>query len=218
MRHGNLFVSTQVRMCTYDSDPTYEAWKPSWLFPRFWFVSHSDPTYEAWKRGKHIPRGAYEHTPILPMRHGNLIGLTLKEAYKLYSDPTYEAWKLVCFILPSTSLFKSLRSYLWGMETPHSRNPALYARRQLRSYLWGMETGLTRVLFKLLSPYSDPTYEAWKLPCQSTSFSKSAYTPILPMRHGNYSETHTSLKRFVDTPILPMRHGNFGIVVDPLRR
>ena len=57
-----------------DSDPTYEAWKPSEstrnLIKCYWY---SDPTYEAWKQVRPIAN----REDIIPN-----------------SDPTYEAWKL----------------------------------------------------------------------------------------------------------------------------
>ena len=59
----------------WNSDPTYEAWKP--FFPRQnrLIYHHSDPTYEAWKLGN-----IYENPELL----------------KEDSDPTYEAWKRSC--------------------------------------------------------------------------------------------------------------------------
>ena len=55
-----------------DSDPTYEAWKQSWIREEVWSDPYSDPTYEAWKLS--LRKDGYslrEIIPILPMRHGN---------------------------------------------------------------------------------------------------------------------------------------------------
>ena len=57
--------------------------------------SHSDPTYEAWKPERVSERVSERTTiPILPMRHGNRLGLVSEPETGQYSDPTYEAWKL----------------------------------------------------------------------------------------------------------------------------
>ncbi len=51
MRHGNLdTVEGLKENIRQDSDPTYEAWKPTKKRkPRIGLNPHSDPTYEAWK-------------------------------------------------------------------------------------------------------------------------------------------------------------------------
>ena len=54
-----------------DSDPTYEAWKPSTGAVNVKGLNNSDPTYEAWK----------------------LFKIGLLEFIGQNSDPTYEAWK-----------------------------------------------------------------------------------------------------------------------------
>ena len=59
-------------MFFYNSDPTYEAWKPRELKRYIRTLADSDPTYEAWK----LPNDSdtwqtIRLTPILPMRHGN---------------------------------------------------------------------------------------------------------------------------------------------------
>ena len=63
-----------------------------------------------------------------------------------------------------------------------------------------------RLLVRLHSDNSYPTYEAWKLN-KSSLDTKNELTPILPMRHGNKG-TNTAGDSFNCTPILPMRHGN----------
>ena len=54
---------------------------------------------------------------------------------------------------------------------------------------------------------SDPTYEAWKRVCNVKATLKLVNTPILPMRHGNFTFVILSSSETL-TPILPMRHGN----------
>ena len=82
-----------------------------------------------------------------------------------------------------------LRSYLWGMETtiPIMQSANHHTLPKLRSYLWGMETFNSGILFATVRD-SDPTYEAWK-PVHSSDYSKLGNTPILPMRHGNKTES-----------------------------
>ena len=86
--HPLIFISNKY------SDPTYEAWKLSWLSFLRDYERNSDPTYEAWKpqywldnmRGNRKFRSYLwgmetwnpllqpffcQHIPILPMRHGN---------------------------------------------------------------------------------------------------------------------------------------------------
>ena len=54
----------------------------------------SDPTYEAWKlKAFSTARTKQIKVPILPMRHGNMVGYVTKYLTKQSSDPTYEAWK-----------------------------------------------------------------------------------------------------------------------------
>ena len=117
------------------------------------------------------------------MRHGNV-----------------PIWITTCF---GSSSF---RSYLWGMETT-LRGIGKMSTRWFRSYLWGMETK-PQIIIRRKIPYSDPTYEAWKLDsansvCVNHYDSDPTYEawkppylrgnwvwwwiPILPMRHGNFS-------------------------------
>ena len=54
------------------SDPTYEAWKLSFIFLSYiFYLLCSDPTYEAWKPKYLVSLSLIEGVPILPTRHGN---------------------------------------------------------------------------------------------------------------------------------------------------
>ena len=48
-RHGNFGAGLLDWTVDFGSDPTYEAWKPTYLSSIFGNLSCSDPTYEAWK-------------------------------------------------------------------------------------------------------------------------------------------------------------------------
>ena len=101
---------------------------------------HSDPTYEAWKQ----VWGEFYTLPIY-----------------LHSDPTYEAWK-PSFNKDLMQCSDILRSYLWGMETKHSRAESPKPEK---------------------TPILPMRHGNWLIG-HICSFVKGI-TPILPMRHGN---------------------------------
>ena len=57
------------------------------------------------------------------------------------------------------------------------------------------------------TPYSDPTYEAWKQTTFDQAMQFIFSIPILPMRHGN-PMIPSGQGGPLRIPILPMRHGN----------
>ena len=97
-RHGNTSLLLPPHHKSRYSDPTYEAWKPSFLFQAV--VS--------------------KHIPILPTRHGNLAGSLQLPLPIRYSDPTYEAWKLCMKLLKVLRTINSDPTYeAWKLEKSH---------------------------------------------------------------------------------------------------
>ena len=79
-------------MCSY---PTYEEWKPLYLYLLRYASVRSYPTYEEWKQGVKSKQ------------------IDIKNC----SYPTYEEWKHSSMIGTAQAVAASFLSYLWGMET-----------------------------------------------------------------------------------------------------
>ena len=68
-----LFFYESLSCFSFNSDPTYEAWKPLKIDLPHLYLLNSDPTYEAWKLDRYAD--GFDSWA--------------------YSDPTYEAWKQI---------------------------------------------------------------------------------------------------------------------------
>ncbi len=190
----------------WDSDPTYEAWKPSSSF-HSWisFLAFRSYLWGMETRCNFFSWVQWWKIPILPMRHGNLVTRFILNERK----PPFRSylWGMeTVFFVQAIELIGTFRSYLWGMET-YNFFFCSTIRNLFRSYLWGMETGYIVFWFFCIR-YSDPTYEAWKpifrynlnWPCEEHSdptYEAWKQDPVAHIR----SELTT-------IPILPMRHGN----------
>ncbi len=169
-----------------DSDPTYEAWKPIAGDDR----SKLEDRFRSYLWGMETRLGqlvlfSYSRIPILPMRHGN--PLRYRAMYfSPYLIPILpmrhgngDGTNIYSVHLPIPILpmrhgnlndvnyfyarLLGFRSYLWGMETACDSVDFLVPAK-FRSYLWGMETERFWYFLWFEYGYSDPTYEAWKLP------------------------------------------------------
>ena len=214
MRHGNFFVSWNIRSC-----------KPFRSY--LWGMETLPPPIQSAFPGT-IPILPMRHgnsscskivnscclkIPILPMRHGNMENFinsfTSKFLFRSY------LWGMETRIMVSFPIsFYVFRSYLWGMETLQKQRllfryrsiPILPMRHGncwieieprilvviFRSYLWGMETFFLVVgngkYFKLFRSY------LWGMetPIKLMRLRSVWEIPILPMRHGNYNITLSS--------------------------
>ena len=84
-----------VNIQDQNSDPTYEAWKPSSENWSLSFSFYSDPTYEAWKHksSKKLRPASDNSDPTYEAWKPSFRIGRVSENLS-YSDPTYEAWKL----------------------------------------------------------------------------------------------------------------------------